>query len=317
MSNIEDRLWQNIPTRSPHRELSANFTEDTMLRLQTVQDKRPLLKWFQAISNLRLQHMKPASVVAGVGILLVTAGTGYAALRWLQPHSTINGQVTTLANGNKRFWVHADSCQGQNHDNPLDEYFEIKAGGKTTPEQIRASVEAECEADLLEELFSAQVQANAKGQSFKPGGKQYFFPYVVLKSTGHDYIVVDSALNGVHYKNVHLQLTNGLRVYAKGQAISLKKLKPGDQLTLVSYTTALSVPYSTETMTPSDLAKLSKGGFPIGTKVEGIIQRQYDATKAEAAQTAMGTDWTRLVKDSRSPDGWSQLIPFDHNYQNR
>jgi hypothetical protein len=206
-------------------------------------------------------------------------------------------------------------------DSPVDSYYEIKAGSNVTPEQIRATIESGCEDDMLEQLFSKQIDGAKragdkmlKENTFKPGDKQYYFPYVQLKSVGKDYIVVDSGLNGVTHKDVKLRFTKDVKMYAKGQAIKTDELVPGKWLTLVLFTTALDRPFATETMPPSELEKLAENGFPRGAQVEGIIQRQFDVKQAMAAMTGMGMEWTRLVKDEQSPDGWRQLIPLDGNW---
>jgi hypothetical protein len=319
MSNIDDRLWQK-PTSQPKRTLSADFTGRTMERIS--QNNPGLLaRAASAIRSLKHMHLltKPTAIAAGVAVLTLSVGTGYAALRWLQPNTQVTSGVTTLDNGNKRFWLHSDACQGQDMETPVDSYYEIKAGSRVTPEQIHASVESGCEDDMLEQLFPEQIHANAQPKGakadFKAGDKQYFFPYVQLKSIGKDHIVVNSKLNGVAYTNVKLPLVDGAKMYAKGEAITAKDLVPGKWLTLVTATTALDKPFASEAMAPGELTKLAENGFPRGTKVEGLIQRQYDVEQTMSTMSDMGVEWTRLVKDDKSPDGWKQLIPLDGNWK--
>jgi hypothetical protein len=320
MSNVEDRLWQKVKSK-PGRKLSADFTQQAMQRITKHQNASPFTRAIAAIRSIFAMRMlsKPAGIAAGVAILTITAGTGYAALRWLQPNTQVIGQVTTLENGNKRFWLHSDACQGQDMDGPVKSYYEIKASSKVTPDQIRATVESGCEDDLLEQLFPTVIAQGQKGHAtddFKPGDKQYFFPYVKLKSVGDDYLVVDGMLNGVKYPNVKLPLEKNAKMFAKGEKISVGELVPGKWLTLVTYTTALDQPYATEAMTMSQISTLSDSGFPKGAKVEGLIQRQYDVEQTMNTYANMGIEWTRLVKDDKSPDGWKQLIPLDGNWDN-
>lgn len=259
---------------------------------------------------------KPAGIAAGVAVLAITAGTGYATLRWLQPNTQVISQVTTLENGNKRFWLHSDACQGQDMDYPVDSYYEIKAGSKVTPDQIRAMVESSCEDDMLEQLFPETIEAAKSIQSFKPGDKQYNFPYVKLKEVGKDYIIVDNGLNGTTYTDVRLPLDHGTKIYTKGKPIDKKDLQIGKWLTLVTYTTALDKPFATEVLPPDQINALSENGFARGTRVEGIIERQYNVEQTMDTMSDMGMEWTRLVKDDKSPDGWKQLIPLDGNWDN-
>lgn len=319
MSNNEDRLWRKTKTK-PGRTLSADFTEITVQRIAQRQKTPLFARVIAAIRSIFVMRVlsKPAGIAAGIAILTITAGTGYAALRWLQPNTQVIGQVTLLDNGNKRFWLHSDACQGQDMEKPVDSYYEIKAGSKVTPEQIRAMVESGCEDDMLEQLFPETMSKYAKGKptDFKPGDKQYFFPYVQLKSVGDGYIVVDSMLNGVKYSGVKLAIGKDVKMFAKGESIAAHDLIPGKWLTLVTSTAALDKPFGTEVMNPEQLAALSDNGFPKGTKVEGLIQRQYNVAQTMETMGNMGTEWTRLVKDANSPDGWKHLIPLDGNWSN-
>lgn len=310
MSTIDERLRQK-PTTKPKRTLSAGFTASTMDRI--AQTNASASQPFMAIRRTFAMHLftKPAGIAAAVAVLAMTAGTGYAALQWLQPNTKLNSTVTTLENGNKRFWVHSDACQGQDASGPIDSYYEIKAGSKTTPEDIRKIVEASCESDMLEALFSEQIQNSPTPQEFKPGDKQYVFPYVQLREVGADYIVVDTALNGETFKDVRVPLDKNARLYAKGKAIKLADLRPGKWLTLVSYTTALDEPYATEALSPAGISRLSEKGLPKGAIVEGIIERQYNVDSVNAGMGAMGEDWTRLVEDKNAPGGWKHLVPLN------
>ncbi|HEU4914605.1 MAG TPA: hypothetical protein VFT16_04355 [Candidatus Saccharimonadales bacterium] len=319
MSTIDDRLWQKPKT--PKRPLRSDFTEAVMADIEQAKPAPLVTRIASAIRRPFAMRLitKPAGIAAGVAVLAITAGTGYATLRWLQPNTQVISAVTTLENGNKRFWLHSDACQGQNMDYPVDSYYEIKAGSAVTPEQIRAMVESGCEDDMLEQLFPDVIKPMPKGQAgqgFKPGDRQYSFPYAKLKAVGKDYIVVDSGLNGQTYKNVRLPLENDARIYAKGKEISKQDLRPGKWLTLVTYTTALDKPFATETMTPDQINELAENGFPRGTKVEGVIERQYDVEQTMSTMENMGMEWTRLVKDDKSPDGWKQLIPLDGDWSN-
>lgn len=260
---------------------------------------------------------KPASLAIIVPVIAAsTAGSAYAAIKWLQPHTILEkNSITHLPNGDIRFWVHSDSCQGQEEDGPVDSYYEIKAGSKITPQQLATAIEAECEADLLPQLFPQFVPQTKKViNNFHPGDKQYFIPYAKILGVGTHSITTQSGLNGNAYPPISLPVDKNARFYFKGKPIRLGDIKPGDWVTMVSYTTALSQRYSTETDTPQEIEKLSKDGFPIGARVAGLIKHAYNPETTMEASGAMGEDWTRLVRDKNSPDGWRQLVPFDHNF---
>jgi hypothetical protein len=317
MKDIERRLGQHAPAE-PRRPLSSTFTADTMRRI--ADRTRPSLstRIASVIQGVPTMHKftKPAALAIGLAVLAVTAvGTGYAALQWLQPHSTVDtNSITVLPNGNTRFWIHHDSCQGQDSDSPSNGYYEIKAGSKVTPEDLRKGIEAGCEDDLLQELFPETLKSAAVAD-FKPGDKQYQFPYVKIKAIGKDYIIAQGTYNGKRYPDARLPIDSHAKFYSKGQDISLQDFHPGDWVTMVNYTTELDRPFATETLHPDELEPLIENGFPRGTRIEGMIKRQYNPETTVQLMGVMGEDWTRLVEDKKSPDGWKQLVPFDHNWE--
>lgn len=321
MKDIDERLARaQKPT--PRRSLTRTFTDATMAEVHTAGRHRSSMT-SRIVSNLQgyiTMHKlaKPAALaiaVVGAGIM---AGTGYAALKWLQPNTTLDkNSITTLPNGNIRFWVHSDSCQGQNTDFPVDSYYEIKAGSKVTPEDLRKGIEASCEDDLLMQLFP-EIQQEAKGKTpadFKPGDKQYYLPWTEVIAIDDDGVTVASGLNGRTYPAIKLPFDKDARFYEKGQKMERDQIKPGDWVTLVSYTTALDQPFSTETMQPDEIEALADNGFPKGTRVSGLIRHQYNPKETIMKSGVMGEDFTRLVEDKNAPDGWKQLVPFDHDWQ--
>lgn len=318
MKDMDELLRRSAP-QGPRRGLTAEFTGLILERVSDAsQRQRVPERLASALRGVFTMHKLTKPAVLGLGIAAATlTGSALAAVLWLQPHASLTQDgVTTLANGNKRFWVATDSCQGQGSMGPGKGYYEIKAGSKLTPEQLTKQLEASCESDLLPQLFPHLAGDGKKEPApFKPGDKQYYTPLgSKFEKTDGRTVTLSTVLNGETYQHATLPLASNLKVYEKGKAISLNDLKPGDNLTLVIATTALDQPYSTETMSPDDLAKLSKDGFPIGSVVEGIIKRQYDEAALSAHYSVMGEDWTRLVEDKNSADGWRQLVPFDHNY---
>ncbi|HET8669529.1 MAG TPA: hypothetical protein VFM05_02560 [Candidatus Saccharimonadales bacterium] len=67
---------------------------------------------------------------------------------------------------------------------------------------------------------------------------------------------------------------------------------------------------------PALLAWLTDNGFPHGAIVEGVVQRQFNIEETMDTMGNMGMEWTRLVKDRQSADGWKQLIPLDGDWNN-
>ncbi len=320
MTNIDQRLDQ-LTSAEPRRPLSPHFTAQVLARVQTPPKPTSMMarlaSYLQGTIAMR-NFIKPTTMAFGLAPIALAASAAVVGVLWLQPKATLDvSSITTLANGDKRFWVNIDSCQGQESTKPTKSYYEIKVGSKLTPEQLTQSIKASCEADLLPQLFPevmASYPPKGTAYTFTPGQKQYFTPInVTFEKATPTTITLDTALNGQAYNNVTLPLSSKLRAYEKGRPISLKDLKSGDNLTLVTSTTALSQPYNTEGLPPADLNQLSKNGFPIGSVVDGVIKTEY--RRDANLESIMGEDWTRLVPDKTSPDGWKQLVPFDHNYK--
>lgn len=320
MNDIDTRLKDMEHNIQPRRALSADFASVVMGQIKEAKRPAPSL-WAQLVSQMRrttsLRHLsKPAAIAIVVAALGLMAGTGYAALKWLQPRSTLDKQsVVTLPNGNKRFWIHSDTCQGQDMEFAVDSYYEIRAGSTITPEELRKGIEASCEDDLLEHLFPEAMQTAKRFRDFKPYDKQYFFPWSQVLAIDDRGVTLTSKLNGASNPAVKLPFDKNARLYEKGQKVTREHIKPGDWVTVVGYTTALAKPFSTETMTDAEIAALSDSGFPKGLRIAGLIRRQYNPEQYMGVIGAMGYDWTRLVEDKKSPDGWKQLVPFDHDWE--
>ena len=320
MNDIESRLGHEQPPK-PRRPLSDNFTEQTMQRVRSTPRSRMLFTWLAShIKGALPMHKLSKRVAFGISLAAVVAvgGTTFAAITWMQPDVHVDQAegITTLANGDKRFWVDFSSCQGQDMTNSFKQYYEIKAGSKVTPQDLAEGLTAQCEADLLPQLFPQATSASGQtkgtppgGPNFKPHENQYFFPYAQFNGYSNGRMQLTSGLNGVTY-HASLPVDKDAAFYEKGKKIALSDLKPGDFLTLVVHTTALTVPYSTETMRPDDLLKISKNGFPIGASVQGAIKHATNPIQASQLMGNAGQDWTSLLPDKNVPGGWKQETPL-------
>ena len=313
MKDIEKMLADS--SLQPRRELRANFTRTTTNYLAAHPRPKAWREHLQEIWNMKLAH-KPAGIA--LGILLATASIGTVAAvanGWLDPNAKVDrgSGITKLANGNIRVWINADACQGQSMTSKLHSYYEIKAGSNVTPEKLADKLNFECESDMLTQLFPEITALYGKTKdnsqyTFTPYSKQYFTPFVTFVSADPGGMVVDTGLNGVKYNHVHIAVAQDAHFYYMGERVSLKDLKPGTLLTLVTQTSALDKPYATETMRPEELSTLSKDGFPIGATVVGAIQHKYPA---ESETSLDPSSYTRLEADQTAPDGWRQISPLN------
>lgn len=163
MNDLDKRLSR--AKINPCRELSANFTQKVLLATDAKKRKTGFPDMVSSVwkGHFVYKFSKPATIFASLAVTTLVAGTAYAAVQWMEPNATLDkGAIVTLTNGNKRFWVHTDSCQGQSMEFPIDSYYEIKSGAKTTPEDIRNHVQAECEAGLTAERFPELASSSKK-----------------------------------------------------------------------------------------------------------------------------------------------------------
>ncbi len=314
MKDIDSHL-DRLASTQPRRGLSHDFTARTMERaLEAPSIFRQLASTFQGVMHMH-KLTKPAALAIAIAVVAVT-GTGVASLLWLQPNVQLDKAqgITTLSNGDKRFWLNIGSCQGQHGGMPAKAYYEMRANSKTTINDMIAGLNSECEADLVQELFPYPGQPGQKADTapaFKPFSDQQFYPYATFRGLEGNYMRIDTGLNGEKFNNVRVPIDNDAKFYEKSQEISVKNLRPGSFLTLVVHTTALSQAWSTETMSPAQIAPLTNDGLPLGARVKGAIQHVYDVNAAVKIQTTMGIDWTRLTPDKNSTGGWRQITPLD------
>ncbi len=303
----------------PRRSLTTDFTDRTMMGLQTGRRKQA---WRHGKAGmyrrLQMSHyslVKRLGLAAGV-VGLLAGGAAFATAAWLRPDIRLDQAegITTLANGDKRFWINYSSCQGQEQNGPQHEYYEMSATSHTSIEQLTQGLIGYCEADLVTQLFPDLTGTSPKKgtQDFQPYQEQYFSPYAQLKGVDSKGITVDLGLNGQSYANVHIATDKNATFYEKGQKIGVERLRVGSWLTLVVHTTALAKPYATETLPPSELAKLSENGLPIGATLEGAVQHAYNPADAIKIEETMGKDWTRLEQDKNATDGWRQVSPLQN-----
>lgn len=300
-----EKLIHSIPSPEPSHPLRENFTQNVMQRLPK--------KHFSAL-QVTFGHI-PArlktSLAIATAVIGISATASYAAALWLAPHVTLDQAqgISTLPNGDKRFWLTFSSCQGQDSPQPHKAYYEIKANASLTITQLAQGLVVSCEADLLSQLFPQAV--HAQGQTkFTPYQTQYYFPYAQIKSITDSYMVVSLGLNGAQFTSSRLPIDTDAHFYEKGQSIPLSDLHPGDWLTLVSETHALAEPYATEQLRPDQLLRLSDHGMPIGSRILGAIKHVSDPNAELTIETLEGKEWTRLTPDKSSPDGWKQVVPL-------
>ncbi len=310
-TDFADRVMHGIAAAHAHRPATASIANPK----KRASDFRRLR---QSISFRKAQTMsslplKRVGFAAGLASLVI-GGTSFAAIAWLKPdvHLDTAQGITTLANGDKRFWIDFGACPGQEQHGSSKAYYEMKATSHTSIDELTEGLTASCESDMLQQLFPSALPTAAKGapSTFKPYQDQYFFPYAQIESVQANSVTITTGLNGTAYHHVQVPVDSNAMFFEKAQKIGLKDLRPGAWLTMVIHTHSLSQEYSTETLPPDQLAKLSQNGLPLGATVQGAVQHVYNPLDALKIETTEGADWTRLQPDSHAPDGWKQVVPL-------
>ena len=287
MTDIDTRLRRKL-YGAPRRKVSVSFTDRTMALIearsrQTVFGR--VASTLQRSISMKVAHVKHAGVLAGVLATLLLGGTTYAALRWQGNDGAADyGGITTLANGDTRFWVHAHDCS----DEQGKQYFDIKAGSSITPAQISDMVAGTCENTDIGALFPG-LQLNGtlpKGISYKqPNGyakamasteinTQYYIGGGVIKHI--DSTSLTLSVPGEADRTIPLE--HGVAVYKEGQPQTIPSIKSGQPVLLVLKVQAT-------------FAQAQKESFIPGSVVYGIelLHHQPYDTAAD------GKQFTRLV----------------------
>lgn len=305
------RVMHGIAASPSHRPVAAKTTT-LKKRLGDFRQLRQIIS-FRKAQTMSSLPLKRVGFAAGLATLVI-GGTSFAALAWLKPdvHLDTAQGITTLANGDKRFWIDFGACPGQEQHGSSKAYYEMKANSHTSIGELTEGLTASCESDMLQQLFPSALPTAAKGtpSTFKPYQDQYFFPYAQVESVQAHSVTITTGLNGTTYNHVQVPVDSDATFYEKAQKIGLKDLRPGAWLTMVIHTHSLSQEYSTETLPLDQIAKLSQNGLPIGATVQGAVQHVYNPLDAGKIETTEGTDWTRLQPDSHAPDGWKQVVPL-------
>ncbi|HSX07645.1 MAG TPA: hypothetical protein VLG11_02020 [Candidatus Saccharimonadales bacterium] len=242
MTDLDSRLRHSAGTE-PRREVSGSFTDRTMARILTEQRQTVFGRAASRIKRsipMKIRHIKHVGAMASIFAVLLVGGTTYAALRWQGNEGTADyGGITTLANGNTRFWVHAHDCA----DEQGKQYFDIKAGSKITPAQISDMVAGTCEnLDITSVFPGIALNGTApKGIDItQPGGyqkalesaeinTQYYLTTGVVSKVAHTSITLNIPGHGT----TTLPINTNAKIFALGEPVARQSIKKGQPVALV------------------------------------------------------------------------------------
>ncbi len=152
MKDIEDLLRHEGPR--PGRQLSSNFTNETIARLRNGERSQPRPWWKEFIPvKFRTMH-KPVLAGMACAVTLVAGGTTYAAVNGWNVQTMFGGQKD-LGNGQRIVKVDAKNCPhidafnitNKNRSSDSSYYYRIKPGVNLTNAQVVDVVTTTCEAD--------------------------------------------------------------------------------------------------------------------------------------------------------------------------
>ena len=298
-------LFTNFIPTEPSRKLSVDFSDRVMENIEVSGHGR-LSKSMKGLLFMKIRKLKTASITSiAIAASLLAAGGVYASTQWHAPATSVDvSSIKTIASGKKsgdiRVWINLDSCPGQHVTHPERDYYEIRQGSTLTPDQLANGLRADCETDMLAQLFPVVLQSplhTAQGTL-----DQYYAVPVKVMQIDASNIRVNATIGQEKISDATLPIDSDASFYYKGDKVQLSQIQPGDWVTLVAHTTALG----TSIWTDSPGTTIS--GFPVGATVKGAIKHLY--SPQDSAYKTMGRDWTRLVPDSTSPDGWRELVPL-------
>ena len=222
--DIEKQLAQ---APKPRRELRADFTHDTLAKALA-----PKPRWW----NLR--SLRAAPVVAAV-VIMLTAGSAYAAFNWQQVQVFFTGTSENKTFNTQEFGFDYKSCDALGGDHLR---YGVAKSAHVTAEELGKLIAARCEVAQAEKLFKSQADWQAKtiyvsGIPQPVNDYQFMRSIETVESIGKDTISFKLAVQDPHGKPVNQfatdPLASNVRAYENGKQVSLDRIAPGDNVVQV------------------------------------------------------------------------------------
>lgn len=305
MNDIDLRL-RSQGARVPRRPLTKDFTNLVMERSLDGSAKGGFAgaaSSLKGILTMKL-HVKRAGLLIGAGATLLLGGGAYAAVRWVgYDDGAAYGGITTLQNGDTRFWV---SSKGHCSDHVGKLYYRIKKDATITPSQISDMVAGTCETTGLSSLFPGvalagtaptgmSLESTARGNlekmmaSTEVQTQHYVTTGTIKANDGTTMTIAFSQRSG--YVTQTFPVNTDVRVFDNGKSVSLGSLKPGNPVQLVMSVRATYGAIANLSMKWQDAGHDT---LP-GSSIYGVVKTHHAVYDVRAE----GTKFTPLVPSAK------------------
>ena len=314
MNDIDSRL-RSQASQTPRRPLTKDFTDLVMERSLT---GSALTRFVSRVSDMKgiftmKLHLKRTILLLGVGGVLLLGGGAYGITSWAShDDSAAYGGVTTVKNGDTRFWISAKGCV-------IKQYYEIKKGAAITPAQISDMVAGTCETTDPDALFPGisiddTPMATVPGSATSLGAptevriRYYTTAGTVKTNDGKTMTIVFSLKTG--YATETFPVVASAKAFEDGKPISLSGVKAGNSVMLVMQVQATANAIQNLSLDWQDAGHDTLPGSSI-YGVEKMHHADYDVY-------AEGTEFTPLVPNPKDTQGMSykKSSAFDENPAN-
>lgn len=311
MNNLEDieHILKQTTAPQPRRELRSDFTSQALSRIAQG-PKPPRRPWWQQY----LQFHKPATVLAGVAVLVLLGGSTYAATDGFTRlpifFNVKQSQVKTLESGDKIVSVDTQDCSIE-HWNPTTQRLEsndrtylyrLKANSSLTIEQMSQMVQGNCE-------FAAQTKNGVRQSALEiylathpedNGSLAGGFANEIITNITADSLTTRGKVqyNGVikSYSLAFRHIAKDVLVTENGGAISWDSLSVGDSIAYV-YRASGNALSNSETTPPWNL-NTDETTLVYVEKNSANIQSYFDYT------VHSGMDFEEVVPCDHGQDGY-------------
>jgi|GEM_PF-1798085 len=311
MNDIDSRL-RGQANQAPRRPLTKDFTNLVMERSLAGPKRGQFTGWvsnLKGILTMKL-HLKRTGLLLGAGATLLLGGTAYAAIRWIgYDDGAAYGGVTTLNNGDTRFWV---SSKGHCSDHVGKMFYEIKKGATLTPAQISDMVAGACEFTDITPLFpgvplTGTAPTGMSLESTAPGNlekmvastevqtQHYLTVGTVKANNGTSMTITFSRKSG--YVTETFPISANAQAFDNGQATSLASLKSGDPVQLIM---TVQTTYGAISNLGLNWQDAGHDTLP-GSSIYGVVKAHHAVYDVHA----QGTEFTPLVPNTKDIQGMS------------
>lgn len=316
MKNIDDLLRQSsAPT--PRRELSADFTQNTLHKLAEPRRRFSRIKetFRMKFATFTRAHKPAAIALALLGTVVISGTASAATIGWPNVVALLSGQKN-LSDGSRVVQVDTKNCRfitalniTKTKTSPNSTYYyRVKPASPLTNEQITQMVQGNCDSEA-ESVLNQQAITQITGKSPYDGTSGLVGGYIdnVITAISPSSVSVKFTMPMVQnnkqvYKN-YAQTFNHIDpkiiVIDKGKQISLSDLHVGDHIAL-SYRATGDALLHSETTAPGDINTDE-------TTLAIVVKDSPSITAMLQYRAHNSTDFEEVTPCSSQPTGYCNI----------